>query len=138
MLPANLDKKHAFIYVEDIARSMVALALSEEVWGDVWILPHSPGLSLRNFLIKSYEAAGQTPQKLGTRPRIGLKLLGALGKIFPISFLKMVKEVNEVNYQFFLDWEVDDSKFVNKFGIKATPVEEGLKHTMDWYLKHLS
>ncbi|MHA2298235.1 MAG: NAD-dependent epimerase/dehydratase family protein [Candidatus Hodarchaeales archaeon] len=125
---ADMSKKHAFIYIDDFAKGLVTLATSEKADGEVWHLPHDEALPLRDFITKAYEATDQIPQKIGSSPRVIVTIGGLI--------IPMLREVKEVSYQFYLDWEVDDSKFVNTFGWKATPTGEGLRETMKWYKEH--
>lgn len=104
------------------------VATSEKAEGEVWHLPHSKALSFRDFITKAFEVAGQPPQNIKSSPRAILTIAGLV-----IPFLR---EVKEVSYLYYLDWEIDDSKFVDIFGWKATPTEEGLQKTMKWYKDH--
>ncbi|MHA2096993.1 MAG: NAD-dependent epimerase/dehydratase family protein, partial [Candidatus Hodarchaeales archaeon] len=125
---ADMSKKHGFIYIDDFGKGLVTLATSEEANGEVWHLPHSEALPLKEFITKAYEAADQPPQKISSLPSVIVTFGGLI-----IPFLR---EVKEVAYIFKTDFEVDDRKFVNTFKWTATPVEEGLQKTMKWYKEH--
>ena len=80
----------------------------------------------------SLDSTKKTPEvlldpegKIGTLPRFLLKIAGL--------FIKLVREVKEVAYQGYVDWEVDSSKFESRYDIKATNIREGMKKTIKWY-----
>ena len=133
---ADKSKKHSFAYQEDVARALVDLALSEKSWGDVWMLPHTKATSLQDFIDKAYQASGKEAKNIGSLPSFAPRVFGLISKILPLKPLKILGEVDEVKYQFLIDFTVDSTKFEDEFGWKATSLEDGLKITMDWYLKN--
>jgi nucleoside-diphosphate-sugar epimerase len=132
---ADKTKKHSFAYTPDIGRALVDLGLSQNSWGKRWILPHDEALSLEEMITKTYQVTDKEPQKIGSLPSFGPKIFGTIGKIIPLKALKMLGEVDELKYQFFIDFTVDSSQFEQEYGWQATPIEEGLEKTMEWYLK---
>ena len=52
-------------------------------------------------------------------------LLGVMG-----IFKPLMRELQEMSYQYDRDYLFDSSKFENKFGIKPTPAEEAVKQTI--------
>ncbi len=127
---ADMNKKHAFIYVDDFGKGLVTLALSEKADGEVWHLPHGDALTMHDFITKAYEATEQSLKKIKASPRAIINIGGLI--------IPLLREVKEVSYQFYLDWEVDDSKFVKTFGWAATPIDVGLRETMKWYKENFS
>jgi hypothetical protein len=48
-------------------------------------------------------------------------------------FVPEAREMVEMMYEFNAPFVVDSSKFEETFNMKATPIETGLKATLDWY-----
>jgi nucleoside-diphosphate-sugar epimerase len=132
---ADKTKKHSFAYAPDIGRAMVDLGFSQNSWGKRWMLPHGEALSIEEMINTTYQVTDQEPQKIGSLPSFGPKVFGTIGKFIPLKALKMLGEVDELKYQFYIDFTVDSSQFEKEFGWQATPIEEGLEKTMKWYLK---
>jgi nucleoside-diphosphate-sugar epimerase len=132
---ADKSKKHSFAYAPDIGRALVDLGLSQNSWGKRWMLPHGEALSIEEMITKTYQVTGQERKKMGSLPSFGPKIFGMIGKIIPLKALKMLGEVEELKYQFFIDFTVDSSQFEQEFGWQATPIEGGLEKTMEWYIK---
>ncbi len=55
-------------------------------------------------------------------------MLHVLGLVNPI-----VRELKEVLHEFDEPFIVDHSKFADKFGVEATPHEESIRTTLEWY-----
>jgi len=51
-------------------------------------------------------------------------------------FIPEAKESFEMMYEFDQPFIVDSSKFENTFGMKATPMREAIKETVEWYKTH--
>jgi nucleoside-diphosphate-sugar epimerase len=60
-------------------------------------------------------------------------MLSALGWFSPL-----MREIGEMRTNFERPYLVDSSAFVARFGWKATPLDEGLKKTLDWYRSELA
>jgi hypothetical protein len=58
----------------------------------------------------------------------GRTTLRALGLVKPA-----MREYLHTLYQFTDPWVVDDAKFGTAFGVSATPLEEALATTFEWY-----
>jgi nucleoside-diphosphate-sugar epimerase len=52
----------------------------------------------------------------------------ALGLVSPIA-----REGAEMIYQFTMPFVVDGTRYQDAFGVKATPVDEAVQATLDWY-----
>jgi nucleoside-diphosphate-sugar epimerase len=51
-------------------------------------------------------------------------------------FIPGARESVEMMYEFEKPFVVDSSKFERTFGMRATPIEEAIKTTVDWYRQH--
>ena len=52
-------------------------------------------------------------------------------------FNPMVREVKEMMYTWEEPYVVDSSNFEKEFGLKATPFEQSIKETVDWFREYL-
>jgi hypothetical protein len=59
--------------------------------------------------------------------------VGILGLVNPV-----MRELREMTYQFDRPFIVDHSKYARRFGEGFTPLDEGLRATVEWYREALS
>ncbi len=118
------DQPHTFSYVADIAAGLATLGIDDRADGKAWHLPNPPTISIREFIGKVYEAAG-TKAAVAAMPRFMVNLVGL--------FNSDVREIKEVLYQFEDPFVVDSSLFESTFGMTATPLEEAIPATVDWF-----
>jgi nucleoside-diphosphate-sugar epimerase len=125
-LLGKADVPHSFSYVPDAGRAMAVLGTSEESWGQIWIPPVMPALTQLEFAQKVWQAAGQS----GKARVILLNrwMIGLVG-----VFNSGSRETFEMMYEFEKFYVVDSSKFEKTFGIKATPLDEAIKRTLEVY-----
>ena len=119
------DIKHSFTYTPDAAKATALLGNTPDAYGQVWHLP----TERRN--ITGREIITMIASEMGAEPKISLLpkfMLLPLGLFIPI-----MKEMREMIYQYDRDYFFDSSKFTRRFGIKATPYEEGIKVTCQAY-----
>jgi hypothetical protein len=57
------------------------------------------------------------------------KLMMAIGGLF----IPEAKETVDLMYEFDKPFIVDSSKFEKTFGMKATPIREAIRETVNWY-----
>lgn len=112
------DVDHARAHVRDVAAAMIAVALddSADVWGRPWNAPviHA---STRAIVTAIAAAAGVRDPGVRALPRFALK---ALGLVVP-----MLREMDEMLYQWDRPYLVDDSAIRARFGLTATSLEAG-------------
>jgi nucleoside-diphosphate-sugar epimerase len=124
LLLGNLDLPHTFTYVEDYGRALATAALSPEAHGKAWIVPNDRTVTTRQIARLFFEAAGKAP-KIQRVPRAAFAVAGL--------FSPLMREVLEVLYQKEEPYIVDGSRFRKTFGFEPTPLEEGVKRTLEWY-----
>jgi len=129
MILGDPDKLHSYSYMPDVAKTVVAAALDDSAYGQIWHVPVSETLTTRRFIERLYEAAG-TSGKVGSAPMPIVHIMGL--------FNADLREVIEMVYEFKEDFVIDGSKAVAKFGIEATPIDEVISETIAWYRQHLS
>jgi nucleoside-diphosphate-sugar epimerase/mannose-6-phosphate isomerase-like protein (cupin superfamily) len=118
------DAPHSYSYVPDVARALAALGEHDEADGRVWHLPSVETRSTREIVRLAGRIAGVEAKVSGISPL----LLALLARVNP-----MVREVRAVGYQLDRPFIVDSSAFEQAFGVRATPLEEALKATVEWY-----
>ena len=128
--PARLvgaaDVPHTFSYVPDAGRAMATLGTSELAWGEVWIPPVQPALTQRSLAQLAWQASGRSGS---ARIQVaGRATLGALGLVSPT-----LREMKEMLYEFERPFIVDSSKFESTFGVQATPMEDAISATVEYY-----
>jgi nucleoside-diphosphate-sugar epimerase len=122
-----LDVPHSYAYIEDVGRAAAELGLRDEAPGDVWITPHAPAVTQRDVIDGIFAAIGQPP-RYRTVGRGALRFAGL--------FTAGAREMVEMMYEFTEPFVVDSSRIEDAFGLRATPLEEGVARTVAWYREH--
>jgi nucleoside-diphosphate-sugar epimerase len=121
----SLEAAHSVAYLPDIARAYVTLGTADRADGEIWILPHHAPVTGRQFLGFVNDALGE-PAKIGLLSVMMLRLAA--------PFHKISKEMLGILYQWTDPFIVDDSRFQAAFGpFDATPIEDAVRTTVDWY-----
>jgi nucleoside-diphosphate-sugar epimerase len=131
--PAQLigrtDLPHSHTYVKDFGRALVILGERAEADGQAWHVPNDqPTMSQRELVRTFAEEAGVEPKVSSMG-----KLMMAIGGLF----IPEAKETIEMMYEFDKPFIVDSSKFEKTFGMKATPIREAIRETVNWYKSHM-
>lgn len=113
---------HTFTYTPDTGRALVALGKSPEAYGQTWHLPTTKEpLTGADFARLACELAKQ-PNKLQVAPHWVLRLMGI--------FVPVLRENEEMMYQFDYDYRFDSSKIESAFGLQATPYRQGVGESL--------
>ncbi|MCK6578844.1 MAG: NAD-dependent epimerase/dehydratase family protein [Anaerolineae bacterium] len=123
----NLDVPHSFTYTEDVGRALAILGTHDAADGRAWHVPTAPAMTQRELLSKVFALAGTTP-KIGAVGRGMMRLAGL--------FVPAAREMVEMMYEFEQSFILDSSAFTRTFGMTATPLEVGLRATLDWFRAH--
>jgi nucleoside-diphosphate-sugar epimerase len=128
LLWGNIDTPHTFTNVEDYGRALAVAALTPKAQGDVWIVPNDRTVTTRTLAEVFFRAAGftngRTPQ-IRRIPRTGFALMGLVNPL--------IREILEVLYQKEEPYVVNGDRFRDTFGFKPTPIEDGVRRTLEWY-----
>lgn len=120
--------KHTYSYTEDNGRALVAIALSQDTYGQVWHLPVSEPITMA-------EAANVFNSVLGTSFKISV-IPRTIFDLMSI-FIKPIKEVKEMRYQFDQEYIMSYEKFKVRFPeFKVTNYKEGLNAMVQSFLKN--
>lgn len=122
-VPADLDAPHSWTAVDDVARTLVAIASAEETaLGRVWHVPTPPPVSIRELATQAAAIAGvQTPQLSAMPPAV--LWLGGL-------FNKQARGIRELQYQFRAPFILDSTAAQQTFAITPTPTQTALTTTL--------
>ncbi len=126
-LPGKPEMPHTYSYIPDIAKGLAVLGEHDEALGRVWHLPNAETLTTQAFVEMVYKASESRPKLSGT-PRFILKLVGRR--------VPEVGEIIEMLYEFEEPFIVDHSLFEAAFGNHATPLNEAIRATVEWYRTH--
>jgi nucleoside-diphosphate-sugar epimerase len=120
-----LDVPHTYSYVTDVGRALVELALDESCHGQVWHLPVGSPVTLG-------EIVQMVNTKLGTSYRTSI-IPSPVRKLLSL-FVRPVKELEEMMYQFAEPYVMSDRKFRDKFpGFAVTSNEHGIRQTLEYF-----
>jgi nucleoside-diphosphate-sugar epimerase len=126
----NPDAAHSWTFVPDVAQTLSVLGSDERAWGQAWHVPTNPPASVRQVVA---DLAGRVGRRAPKVRGIGR---GWLRPFYPFSAL--LREVDEVMYQFERPFVVDAGVTTSTFGLQPTPwddvmddVVRGWKHRRD-------
>lgn len=118
------DQPHTFSYMLDIAAGLAKLGEDDRANGKVWHLPNAPTITTHQFIQQVYQASG-TEIGISALPRFMVSLIGL--------FNPNVREIKEVLFEFEEPFIVDSSAFESAFGHTATPLDEAIPATVEWF-----
>jgi nucleoside-diphosphate-sugar epimerase len=118
------DKLHTYHYVDDVAAALAALGEApDDALGRAWMLPCAPAETTR-ALIGHFAAAIGRRIPVERVPRLVTRLLGVA---WPL-----MRELDEMVYQWDEPFVVDDRRFRARFGLSATPLDAAARATVAW------
>lgn len=121
-LLVNADKVHSFTYTPDAGKAVALLGNSPDAYGEIWHLPTAPNpLTMRQW-VERIALGMDVEGKLQVANRFLIKLLGL--------FVPVMREMQEMLYQYEQDYVFISEKFENRFGIKPTSYEEGIAEVL--------
>ena len=119
------DAPHSWTYLPDVARALVEAAGEERAWGRAWHVPTEPALSARQMADRLATEAGTGPVAVRGLPPAVLGVASA--------FSPLIRALKEIRYQFDRPFVVDSSAYEAGFGVRATPVDEQITATVEWW-----
>jgi nucleoside-diphosphate-sugar epimerase len=127
-LLGTIDLPHTYTYIRDFAWGLVELSEHDEAFGRAWHVPSAETLTTRQFL-NLIEAEIGRPIKIQTANRLMVWLIGL--------FNPMLREFNEMYYEFGEAYTVDHSQFERAFGSRVTPHKDAIRETVAWYRQRM-
>jgi nucleoside-diphosphate-sugar epimerase len=113
---------HTFTWTPDAGRAVAVLGRSESAFGRTWHLPTSDEPFTGNDFVRvACESAGR-PFRVQVAPRWLLRMMGL--------FTPVLRENDEMMYQFENDYRFDSSLIQQEHGLRATPYSEAIPVTL--------
>jgi nucleoside-diphosphate-sugar epimerase len=126
--PADPDAIHTYHYVPDVAAGLAALAEGPiEAYGKAWMLPCQPAESMHRLVDRLSKYFGRNINVVKL-PRWLVKSAG--------FFVPLLREVDEMLYQWDEPFIVDDRAFRTQFGLNPVDREDAAKATVGWAQEH--
>jgi len=124
-LLGDANQPHSFTFAADFCRALQLVAeADDDVYGQAWHVPNAPSRTQREIVEMTAELCGTQAKSRSLRGPV----LSLIGLIDPI-----VRELKEMMPQWERPYLVDHSKWEARFGANPTPMEEGLRATVEWY-----
>jgi nucleoside-diphosphate-sugar epimerase len=122
--PVDPDALHTYHYIPDVAAALAALGSApDDALGRAWMLPCRPAESMAVLVDRLARHLGR-PIKIARVPRI---LLSGLSLVVPL-----VRELQEMAYQWEEPFVVDDRRFRERFGLEPVGADEAARATVEW------
>jgi nucleoside-diphosphate-sugar epimerase len=122
--PFPIDAIHTYHYIPDVAAGLAALGSAEaDAYGRPWMMPCAPAGTLRDLVARLAAKMGR-PIKAAQVPRWILKTTAA--------FMPLMRELDEMLYQWDEPFVVDDRRFRERFHLGPTNVDEAAARTVEW------
>lgn len=116
--PGNAKAVHTFTYTPDAGRAVAVLGQAPQAYGQTWHLPTSAEAMTGEAFVRLACAAAKRPYALQVAPRWLLRAIGL--------FNPLLRENDEMMYQFEYDYRFDSGKIAAAFGLQATPYVQGI------------
>lgn len=124
----DIDLRHAYTYIGDVASGLATLGERPEGDGRVWHLPTVSAVTTREIHRLTGERLG-APVQANVIPRP--RPVGPFDAVF-------MAEYEEMFYQHTEPQILDSTAFERQFGSAPTPLGEALDATLDWYRAFLA
>lgn len=118
----DANKKHSLTLVSDAAKAIALLGNRNSAYNQVWHLPTDKACTANELVQKISQIMGK-PSKIQVASRFMISILS--------WFIPAVKESKELLYQYDRNYEFKSVKFEKAFKMKPTPIDEGLKQTLN-------
>ena len=121
----NDQVAHSFTFTPDCGKALWLLSQNENAWNQVWHMPTAAppltGEELISMAAKIFKAAEK-------HTVIGKGMISFLG-----IFMRIMKEMKEMLYQYDSDYVFDSSKFNKAFNFQPTGYKDGIEITKAAY-----
>jgi nucleoside-diphosphate-sugar epimerase len=119
-VPAALDVPHSWTSINDVARTLIAAATTEQAWGKAWLVPTNAPMSIRELSRRFAEVHGLPAPKISAVPYAVLWSVGL--------FSPMMRELRTTHYQFARPFTIDSTQTERTLGLAPTPMDAALKN----------
>ena len=111
--------KHSFTYTPDAGRATALLGNTNDAYNQVWHLPTAGHPPTGNEWVEAFAREMQVAPKYQVAGKTLVKIIG--------WFVPVMGELHEMLYQYDRDYVFDSSKFAQRFDLKPTSYEEGIR-----------
>ena len=126
--PYPLDGIHTYHYIPDVAAGLATLGCAaNDAYGRPWMLPCAPAGTLRELVTRLAAKFGREIA-VAHIPRWMLKMMAV--------FMPLMRELDEMLYQWDEPFVVDDRRFRERFRQEPTDVDEAAAATVVWAQQH--
>ena len=124
----NPDAIHTYHYIPDVAAGLMTLGCADaDVYGRPWMLPCAPAETMRQLVERFSRKLGRKI-RLGGVPPLVVKALGL--------FVPLVREIDEMRYQWDESFVINDRRFRERFRQEPTDLDEAAAATVTWARQH--
>ena len=117
--PSPLDVPHSWTSIHDCARTLVTAAADELAYGQAWLVPTNPPLTVRQLAARFAEVNGAPRAKVTQIPYPVMWMSGL--------FSPLIKELRTTRYQFTRPFVLDASATTDMFGLQPIATDEALR-----------
>jgi nucleoside-diphosphate-sugar epimerase len=126
--PYPLDAIHTYHYIPDVAAGLATLGCAEtDAYGHPWMLPCAPAGTLRQIVARLGNKLGRE-LRVARLPRWAVKITGIV--------MPVMREIDEMLYQWDEPFVVDDRRFRERFRLDPTDVDQAAADTVAWATQH--
>jgi nucleoside-diphosphate-sugar epimerase len=119
----ELDVIHSFIYSKDIGKAVALLGNTPDAYNQVWHLPTTDEKPTNRQWIELMMKSMNRQKKIQTMPDLMISLVGI--------FMPILKELQDVGYQFKQDYFFNSDKFNKRFNFTPISPEQGMKEIVN-------
>lgn len=119
----RLDVPHTWTYAPDFGKALALVGTRQEAMGQVWHVPSDNAITQQQLLDLISAQVNKPVQVM----RANKFMLIALG-----IFVRNVREIVEMYYEFEQPFVMDSSKFTKTFGMQPTPIRDAVRETLAW------
>lgn len=118
------DAQHSYHYIPDVAAGLAELGLAgDDVLGQAWLLPCAPAGTARDLINRFSQVLGRQI-RVARVPRFAIRAIGL--------FVPLLREVDEMLYQWDEPFIVDDRHFRERFRMQPTDPATAARATVEW------
>jgi nucleoside-diphosphate-sugar epimerase len=121
----RIDVPHTVSFVPDVVAALAVAVHDDRALGRAWHAPAAPAVSVGGLWKMAAQAAGRPTPKLQALKGLPRK---AVGLVMPV-----LRQVEEIAYQFDEPWIMESTDITATFGLEATPLPEAMLATMQWW-----
>ena len=119
----DIDLPHSYTYIGDVARGLAVMGERTDSDGQIWHLPSAPARTTREILDL---VAADVGQPLTEHNLPSAQAYGPFDETFMTAYAEMF-------YQHRIPQNMVSARFEQTFGVRPTPLEQGVAETVAWY-----